>query len=88
MNCCVSMYRASSQAFSCCKSGSPAQASPSLMALLCPKEFQVKMESLQQRREELEHKEEQLKEAFFKFDKFLKVSMLWGRRRGMEQAVG
>uniref|UniRef100_A0A8C8RGH7 Cilia and flagella associated protein 73 n=1 Tax=Pelusios castaneus TaxID=367368 RepID=A0A8C8RGH7_9SAUR len=34
--------------------------------------FQMKMESLQQRREELQHKEGQLKEAIFKFDKFLK----------------
>ena len=35
-------------------------------------EFQMKMESLQQRREELERKEHQLKESFLKFDKFLK----------------
>ncbi|EMP34306.1 Coiled-coil domain-containing protein 42 like protein [Chelonia mydas] len=35
-------------------------------------EFQMKMESLQQRRKELQHKEGQLKEAIFKFDKFLK----------------
>ena len=37
-------------------------------------EFQMKMESLQQRREELERKEYQLKESLLKFDKFLKVS--------------
>lgn len=36
------------------------------------KEFQMKMESLQQRREELEKKEYQLKESLLKFDKFLK----------------
>ncbi|XP_038229434.1 cilia- and flagella-associated protein 73 [Dermochelys coriacea] len=42
-------------------------------ALLTQKEeFQMKMESLQQRRKELQHKEGQLKEAIFKFDKFLK----------------
>ncbi|CAM5160741.1 unnamed protein product [Eretmochelys imbricata] len=42
-------------------------------ALLAQKEeFQMKMESLQQRRKELQHKEGQLKEAIFKFDKFLK----------------
>ncbi|XP_075754051.1 cilia- and flagella-associated protein 73 isoform X2 [Pelodiscus sinensis] len=42
-------------------------------ALLVQKEeFQMKMESLQQRRKELQHKEGQLKEAIFKFDKFLK----------------
>lgn len=35
-------------------------------------EFQMKMESLQQRREELERKEHQLKESLLKFDKFLK----------------
>ncbi|CAH1801382.1 unnamed protein product [Owenia fusiformis] len=35
-------------------------------------EFQMKMESLQQRREELERKEFQLKESLLKFDKFLK----------------
>ena len=33
----------------------------------------MKMESLQQRREELERKEFQLKESLLKFDKFLKV---------------
>ena len=33
----------------------------------------MKMESLQQRREELERKEYQLKESLLKFDKFLKV---------------
>ncbi|XP_053862281.1 cilia- and flagella-associated protein 73 isoform X3 [Malaclemys terrapin pileata] len=42
-------------------------------ALLAQKEeFQMKMESLQQRRKELHYKEGQLKEAIFKFDKFLK----------------
>ena len=40
-------------------------------------EFQMKMESLQQRREELERKEFQLKESLLKFDKFLKVSQLF-----------
>lgn len=35
-------------------------------------EFQMKMESLQQRREELERKEYQLKSSLLKFDKFLK----------------
>ncbi|XP_056384721.1 cilia- and flagella-associated protein 73 isoform X1 [Hyla sarda] len=35
-------------------------------------EFQMKTESLQQRRAELEHKEEKLKDSLFKFDKFLK----------------
>ncbi|XP_069615986.1 cilia- and flagella-associated protein 73 [Ranitomeya imitator] len=35
-------------------------------------EFQMKAESLQQRRTELEHKEEKLKDSLFKFDKFLK----------------
>lgn len=32
----------------------------------------MKMESLQQRREELDHKEHNLKESLLKFDKFLK----------------
>ena len=32
----------------------------------------MKMESLQQRRDELERKEHQLKESLLKFDKFLK----------------
>lgn len=42
-------------------------------ALIAQKEeFQMKMESLQQRREELEKKEFQLKESLLKFDKFLK----------------
>lgn len=36
-------------------------------------EFQMKMESLQQRREELERKEYQLKKSLLQFDKFLKV---------------
>ena len=38
-------------------------------------EFQMKMETLQQRRDELERKEQQLKESLLKFDKFLKVKM-------------
>lgn len=37
-------------------------------------EFQMKMESLQQRRDELERKEQKLKESLLKFDKFVKVS--------------
>lgn len=36
----------------------------------------MKMESLQQRREELERKEFQLKESLLKFDKFLKVLII------------
>ena len=36
----------------------------------------MKMESLQQRREELERKEYQLKESLLKFDKFLKVYLV------------
>ena len=40
-------------------------------------EFQMKMESLQQRREELERKEFHLKESLLKFDKFLKVKFLF-----------
>ena len=36
----------------------------------------MKMESLQQRREELERKEFHLKESLLKFDKFLKVKFL------------
>ena len=36
----------------------------------------MKMESLQQRREELERKEYQLKESLLKFDKFLKVLVI------------
>ena len=35
----------------------------------------MKMESLQQRREELERKEFHLKESLLKFDKFLKVKL-------------
>lgn len=35
----------------------------------------MKMESLQQRRAELERKELQLKESLEKFDKFLKVKL-------------
>ena len=34
----------------------------------------MKMETLQQRRDELERKEQQLKESLLKFDKFLKVN--------------
>ena len=34
------------------------------------------MESLQQRREELDRKEYQLKESLLKFDKFLKVQCI------------
>ncbi|KAL8180465.1 UNVERIFIED_CONTAM: hypothetical protein K2H54_024967 [Gekko kuhli] len=41
-------------------------------------EFQMKMERLQHRQQELESKEKQLKEAVLKFDKFLKV---WRHRR-------
>ena len=36
-------------------------------------EFQLKMESLQQRRDDLERKERNLKEQLLKFEKFLKV---------------
>ena len=36
-------------------------------------EFQMKMETLQQRRDELQRKEQKLKESLLKFDKFLKV---------------
>ena len=39
----------------------------------------MKMESLQQRREELERKEYQLKESLLKFDKFLKVIFFLNR---------
>lgn len=39
-------------------------------------EFQMKMETLQQRRDELERKEQQLKESLLKFDKFLKENDL------------
>lgn len=35
----------------------------------------MKMETLQQRRDELERKEQQLKESLLKFDKFLKVQL-------------
>jgi len=42
-------------------------------ALIAQKEeFQMRMESLQQRTEELDRKEQQLKESLLKFDKFLK----------------
>ena len=34
----------------------------------------MKMETLQQRRDELERKENKLKESLLKFDKFVKVS--------------
>ena len=37
----------------------------------------MKMETLQQRRDELERKEQQLKESLLKFDKFLKVHMIF-----------
>lgn len=43
----------------------------------------MKMESLQQRQQELENKEKQLKEAVLKFDKFLKVWRHWGRDQQM-----
>ena len=36
----------------------------------------MKMETLQQRRDELERKEQRLKESLLKFDKFLKVRVL------------
>ena len=36
-------------------------------------EFQLKMETLQQRRDDLERKERNLKEQLLKFEKFLKV---------------
>ncbi len=43
-------------------------------ALVAQKEeFQLKMETLQQRRDELERKEKSLKEQLLKFEKFLKV---------------
>lgn len=42
------------------------------MYLLIPQEFQMKMESLQQRRGELEKRECELKEALLNFDHFLK----------------
>ena len=38
----------------------------------------MKMETLQQRRDELERKEQQLKESLLKFDKFLKVNIITG----------
>ncbi len=44
--------------------------------LFCFQEFQLKMETLQQRRDELERKEQQLKESLLKFDKFLKVYII------------
>ena len=40
------------------------------------KEFQMKMETLQQRRDELERKEQKLKESLLKFDKFVKVRLI------------
>ena len=40
------------------------------------KEFHMKMESLSQRKLELEKKEVQLKESVVKFDKFLKVILI------------
>ena len=39
-------------------------------------EFQLKMETLQQRRDDLERKERSLKEQLLKFEKFLKVCAL------------
>nr|XP_056715657.1 cilia- and flagella-associated protein 73 isoform X2 [Euleptes europaea] len=63
-------------------------------ALLAQKEeFQMKMESLQHRREELESKEKQLKEAVLKFDKFLKDNdakrsrALWKAEEEQRQAA-
>ena len=41
----------------------------------------MKMESLTQRKHELEKKEVQLKESVVKFDKFLKVIMIYLRFR-------
>uniref|UniRef100_A0A8C5LWP7 Cilia and flagella associated protein 73 n=1 Tax=Leptobrachium leishanense TaxID=445787 RepID=A0A8C5LWP7_9ANUR len=49
-------------------------------------EFQMKTESLQQRRTELEHKEEKLKDSLFKFDKFLKENDS-KRKRAMRKAA-
>ncbi|XP_053136344.1 cilia- and flagella-associated protein 73 [Hemicordylus capensis] len=55
-------------------------------ALLAQKEeFQMKMETLQQSRQQLKHKEEQLKEAILKFDKFLKENDA-KRRRALKKA--
>ena len=42
-------------------------------------EFQMKMETLQQRRDELERKERTLKEQLLKFEKFLKVRVVYER---------
>lgn len=42
---------------------------------VCVQEFQMKMETLQQRRDELERKEHKLKESLLKFDKFVKVRL-------------
>jgi chromosome segregation ATPase len=54
-------------------------------ALVATKEeFQMKMEGLQQRREELERKEQQLKESLLKFDKFLKENDM-KRARAMKK---
>lgn len=39
-------------------------------------EFQLKVESLNQRKQDLEKKEVQLKESVIKFDKFLKVGTI------------
>lgn len=41
----------------------------------------MKMETLQQRRDELERKEQQLKESLLKFDKFLKVCNIFQASR-------
>ena len=48
----------------------------------------MKMESLQQRREELERKEFHLKESLLKFDKFLKVKYCRGGSRQSPQTHG
>ena len=44
-------------------------------------EFQLKMETLQQRRDDLERKERNLKEQLLKFEKFLKVCVRITRSR-------
>ncbi|KAG8455665.1 hypothetical protein GDO86_001743 [Hymenochirus boettgeri] len=49
-------------------------------------EFQMKAESLQQRRTELEQKEEKLKDSLFKFDKFLKENDS-KRKRALHKAT-
>ena len=53
-------------------------------ALAAKKEdFQLKMETLQQRRDDLERKERSLKEQLLKFEKFLKVRGLGGGRASL-----